>query len=99
MLRKLTLAIGFGAGYVLGAKAGRPRYEQIMTKARELAGKPAVQDLRDSAAEHVGQVADLAAERAKAAAHDAVAGVTAKVTGNTDDSIDLTSTAAKNSRS
>jgi hypothetical protein len=26
---KLPLLIGFGAGYVLGARAGRERYEQI----------------------------------------------------------------------
>ncbi len=98
MLGKLTLAAGFGAGYVLGAKAGRPRYEQIMAKARELAGKPAVQGLRDSAAEQVSAVADAAADRAKAAAHDAVAGVAAKVTGNTDDKIDLTSAPADSHR-
>ncbi len=90
-MRKLTLIAGFGAGYVLGAKAGRPRYEQILRTARDLAGKPAVQDLRHSAAEQVTSVADKAAERAKAAAHDAVAGVAAKVTGTTDDDIDLTS--------
>ena len=45
MIRKLTLAIGFGAGYVLGAKAGTQRYDEIMAKARELMGQPAVQDL------------------------------------------------------
>ena len=95
---KLTLAVGFGAGYVLGAKAGRPRYEQIMAKARELAGKPAVQDLRDSAVQQVGHVADAAADRAKTAAYDAVSGVAAKVTGNTDNSIDLTSAPADSHR-
>ena len=29
MMTKLTLLAGFGAGYVLGARAGRERYEQI----------------------------------------------------------------------
>ena len=28
-MAKLSLLAGFGAGYVLGAKAGRSRYEQI----------------------------------------------------------------------
>jgi hypothetical protein len=27
---KLSFLVGFGAGYVLGAKAGRERYEQIV---------------------------------------------------------------------
>ncbi len=28
-MAKLSFLVGFGAGYVLGAKAGRERYEQI----------------------------------------------------------------------
>ena len=28
-MAKLSFLAGFGAGYVLGARAGRPRYEQI----------------------------------------------------------------------
>ena len=33
---KLGLGIGFGAGYYLGAKAGRARYEQIRQRAHQL---------------------------------------------------------------
>jgi hypothetical protein len=33
---KLGLAIGFAAGYYLGAKAGRARYEQIRQRAHQL---------------------------------------------------------------
>jgi hypothetical protein len=36
MAGKLTLLVGFGAGYVLGARAGRERYDQIVGKAQEL---------------------------------------------------------------
>jgi hypothetical protein len=36
----LRLLIGIAAGYVLGAKAGRRRYEQITATARALAGSP-----------------------------------------------------------
>jgi hypothetical protein len=32
MIRKLTFATGLATGYVLGAKAGRERYDQIMTQ-------------------------------------------------------------------
>jgi len=37
------LAIGFVAGYVLGAKAGRERYEQIKRLSAKTADHPAVQ--------------------------------------------------------
>jgi hypothetical protein len=43
MRYKLTFAVGFAAGYTLGAKAGRERYEQIARAARSLSENPAVQ--------------------------------------------------------
>jgi len=43
MRYKATFAVGFAAGYVLGAKAGRERYEQIMRTARGLSESPTVQ--------------------------------------------------------
>ncbi|MBW3647222.1 MAG: hypothetical protein KY440_05545 [Actinobacteria bacterium] len=61
MLKKLTFAVGFGAGYVLGAKAGQERYRQIEDKFREVAGMPAVQ----SATENVKDTATGVAETAK----------------------------------
>jgi hypothetical protein len=42
-VRKTTFVLGFGAGYILGSKAGRERYEQIRAAARELQENPAVQ--------------------------------------------------------
>ena len=39
---KLTLAAGLGAGYVLGTRAGRERYEKMKTAARKVADAPAV---------------------------------------------------------
>jgi hypothetical protein len=43
MRYKLTFAVGFATGYVLGAKAGRERYEQISRTMRGLSENPAVQ--------------------------------------------------------
>jgi hypothetical protein len=43
MQGKLTLAAGFVAGYVLGSKAGRQRYEEIVAQARKVAGNQTVQ--------------------------------------------------------
>jgi hypothetical protein len=40
---RLTFLIGLAAGYVLGSRAGRERYEQIMTTVRGLQENPAVQ--------------------------------------------------------
>ena len=84
MIRKLTLVAGFGAGYVLGAKAGTQRYDQIMTKFRELAGMPAVQDVTSTLADTAGQLGD----KAKTTVTEKVAAVGDKVTGK-DDVVDL----------
>jgi hypothetical protein len=39
----MAFAAGFAAGYVVGARAGRERYEQIVKLARQAAEHPAVQ--------------------------------------------------------
>jgi hypothetical protein len=44
MTGKLTLMAGFGAGYVLGARSGRARYDQMMEKAQRLWNHPQVQE-------------------------------------------------------
>lgn len=80
MIRKLTLAAGFGAGYLLGAKAGTQRYDQIMGRCRQLAGVPAVQDAKNSLTDTAGQIGD----RAKAAVNETVAAVGEKVSGGSD---------------
>ena len=38
MKNKLTLLIGIAIGYVLGARAGRERYEQLKATATRAAG-------------------------------------------------------------
>lgn len=43
------LIIGGAIGYVLGARAGRQRYEQIANVSRQLRGHPAVSQLTDQA--------------------------------------------------
>ncbi|GAA1099374.1 hypothetical protein [Nocardiopsis composta] len=44
MRYRITFIAGLAIGYVLGAKAGRARYEQIAGTARKIARNPAVQD-------------------------------------------------------
>ncbi len=60
MFRKLTLAAAAGAGYVLGAKAGKERYTQIEAKFREIAGMPAVQSATATVKDTASTVADQA---------------------------------------
>jgi hypothetical protein len=93
VIRKLTLVAGFGAGYVLGAKAGTQRYDQIMTKFREIAGMPAVQDVTHTLADTAGQLGD----KAKATVTEKVAAVGDKVSGN-DDVLDLSKPSSNKTR-
>lgn len=44
MTGKLGLLVGFGAGYVLGARAGRERYEQIADRMQRLWHDPRMRE-------------------------------------------------------
>jgi hypothetical protein len=66
MRGRLGIFIGFGAGYVLGAKAGRERYEQLSRLYENLLSSPAFSKASGKAKEAVGagvhQAKDLATE-------------------------------------
>jgi hypothetical protein len=85
VIRKLTLAAGFGAGYVLGAKAGTQRYDQIVGKVRDLAGRPAVQEVTSNLADTASQLGD----KAKSTVNDTISAAGEKVTGGSSDVVDL----------
>jgi hypothetical protein len=51
---KTGLVIGFGAGYVLGSRAGRQRYEEIQAWWSRFSGSPAVQRAADNAKSMAG---------------------------------------------
>jgi hypothetical protein len=57
--RTVFLAGGI-VGYVLGARAGRERYEQIAAMARRIANMPPVQHATEAAATQATQLADSA---------------------------------------
>lgn len=61
MKGKLAVLAGMGAGYVLGTRAGRQRYEQIMGTARRLWEDPRVTEKRQQAA-HVAREQGSAAK-------------------------------------
>lgn len=58
---RLGLIAGFGAGYYLGAKAGRERYQQMNQMLRKVRRSDAYQTATDKAQAAV----DLGVERAK----------------------------------
>ena len=79
MIRKATALVSFGAGYVLGAKAGQERYRQIMTKIDQLRGTPTVQQATAAASD----LAHEAAETVKDNVKEKVGGKTVDLTTTT----------------
>lgn len=69
MVSKLSFLVGLGAGYVLGARSGRERYDQIAGKAQELWRDPRVQEKAGQA----GQAAMAKVDEASQAVKEKVA--------------------------
>lgn len=67
-MNKLTLLVAAGAGYVLGSRAGRERYEQIKQQTTKFWNNPTVQDTVDGVQTHAKQAgADLGSKVAETA--------------------------------
>ena len=81
---KPSFVLGFAAGYVLGSRAGRERYEQIADGARRFAGNPTVQSAASKAQETVVTQAPVVAEAVKDKASSAASAVADKVTRDDD---------------
>ena len=62
---KTGIFIGFAAGYVLGSKAGRERYDQIRRTAEKAWGSGPAEKLRSTAAVAAGDVGHKAVEAVK----------------------------------
>jgi hypothetical protein len=63
----LGLTVGGAAGYVLGAKAGRERYEQLVEAAKRWRQRPEVKRLSEQALARLDQLSDQAADKLQAA--------------------------------
>jgi len=63
----LGMAVGGAAGYVLGAKAGRPRYQELTESARRLRQRPEVKRLTEQAVAKLDQLSGQAADKLQAA--------------------------------
>lgn len=84
MTGKLSFLAGMGVGYVLGARAGRSRYDEMMDLAQRFWHDPRVQEkagqAQHLAQEKAGQAGHVVMEKAGQAGH----AVKEKVTGSHD---------------
>ena len=72
-MRKLTLLIAFAVGYVLGARAGRERYDQIVGTVDKVRQDPRVQEKAQQAVDVAKQQAPVVADKVTTAASAATA--------------------------
>jgi len=94
---KSGFLVGLGAGYVLGAKAGQERYQQIVDATSKLRENPGVQRLTGEVNKTVSVGKDRVAETAAAKADQAKEAVASKVGGNTGSSTTTTTTTSSGS--
>ncbi len=76
MSGKFLFVIGLGAGYVLGSKAGRQRYEQIASAADKVWNSSAVKKPRAQVTEYIETQAPKVAGKAAESATRAINKVT-----------------------
>jgi ElaB/YqjD/DUF883 family membrane-anchored ribosome-binding protein len=64
-MRKWYLVAGFAVGYIMGAKAGRERYDQIADYTRRFTGNDTVQQVASSVRTQANKAANAAQDRIK----------------------------------
>jgi hypothetical protein len=70
-MRILSLAAGFAAGYVLGSRAGREKYEQIAATAHRMSNHPSVAQAQATAKNLLNGGTDaVAVTQSTAASHE-----------------------------
>jgi hypothetical protein len=80
-MTKVKWLLVFAAGYVLGAAAGRRRYEQIKAAAQKVANDPHVRAASRKAQDTVAEQAPVVAEAVKDATVHAASTVAERVRG------------------
>ncbi|MGH1562209.1 hypothetical protein [Mumia sp. DW29H23] len=91
-MRKISLLIAAGAGYVLGARAGRERYDQIVAQTKRLMGSQPVQSGVAKAGETLKEQAPVVKDKVADAAHKVADKVTPGSTTDEDDIVGTYST-------
>jgi hypothetical protein len=67
---RITFLTGLATGYVLGARAGRERYEQIVRLGRQVADNPAAQQAAGAVQAQAAGLAKAARQRVTEELHD-----------------------------
>jgi hypothetical protein len=83
-MRKLLLLAAVGIGYVLGARAGRERYEQIVGAFNQVKNDPRVQERAQQAVDLAKQQAPVVADKVVGTVAGAASAASAKVSGSDD---------------
>jgi hypothetical protein len=81
-MRKLMMIAAFAAGYLLGARAGRARYDQIMETVDKVRQDPRVQEKTQQAVDVARQQAPVVADKVTSAATSAASAAASKVKGS-----------------
>jgi hypothetical protein len=69
-LYRITFLSGLAAGFILGARAGRERYEQIKRAGRRVADSPAAQQAAGAVQAQAAGLAKAAKDRVTTELHD-----------------------------
>jgi hypothetical protein len=64
MRYRATFIVGFAVGYIVGARAGRERYEQIMQAGQKVAESPAVRKATQAAGQKATELTKVAKDQA-----------------------------------
>jgi tryptophan synthase beta subunit len=64
---RFGMFLGFVAGYILGTRAGRERYDQIVRTFKKLMGTEPVQRATEAGKEYLGNGMTAASERIRSA--------------------------------
>ena len=82
MRYRVTFVTGFAVGFIVGARAGRERYEQIKQIARGVMDNPAVQQAAGALNAQAGGLAQTARHKVGDKLHDKVPGRRGSAAGN-----------------
>jgi hypothetical protein len=69
-MKRLIFVAGAAAGYVLGTRAGRERYQQIADGARRLSDQPTMQQAQTKIKDLAGKGTDVVTAKLRTAAPD-----------------------------
>lgn len=76
---KATFALGFAVGYIVGARAGRERYDQIVKYSRQVANHPVVQKATSTVTTKATELGKTAAAKAPDLAKTAASTISEQV--------------------